>query len=290
MERGKLDEELRRMSEIADRITPHSLLLCNESFASTNEREGSEIARQVVRAMLDKQIKVVFVTHMYELAHGFHAQAPRHERSSSVPQRARRRRTFKLARGRATAHQLRRRHLPARVRRAGETVVSPARHRAGRPGRPGTRRHLRVQTHERDHPRPRPPDPRQPRQPHRRGRHHARIRRVRPRRRSLGRVHGRARGRRAARRRRGLRRQGRADGGRQRQRRDRRRGPRPRRRRPESPRPRADRSRRHREQGAARRQRHPRRLDGRRARAGRRVPAAALALPRRRRRPAAGAR
>ncbi|MGH2874825.1 MAG: MutS-related protein, partial [Solirubrobacteraceae bacterium] len=51
LESGKLDEELRRMSAIADRIAPHSMLLCNESFASTNEREGSEIARQVVRAM-----------------------------------------------------------------------------------------------------------------------------------------------------------------------------------------------------------------------------------------------
>jgi DNA mismatch repair ATPase MutS len=74
MESGKLDEELRRMSEIADQITPNCVLLCNESFASTNEREGSEIARQVVGAMLDKRIKVVFVTHMYDLAHGFHAQ------------------------------------------------------------------------------------------------------------------------------------------------------------------------------------------------------------------------
>lgn len=74
MQSGKLDEELARMSEIAGQITPSSILLCNESFASTNEREGSEIARQVVRAMLDKQIKVFFVTHMYDLAHGFHAQ------------------------------------------------------------------------------------------------------------------------------------------------------------------------------------------------------------------------
>ncbi|HXF97359.1 MAG TPA: hypothetical protein VNJ46_01970 [Gaiellaceae bacterium] len=74
MERGKLDEELARMSEIADRVTPRSLLLCNESFASTNEREGSEIARHVVRAMLERRIRVVFVPHMYELAHGFHAQ------------------------------------------------------------------------------------------------------------------------------------------------------------------------------------------------------------------------
>ena len=74
MESGKLDEELARMSDIADAIRPHSLLLCNESFASTNEREGSEIARQVVRALLEKRIRVFFVTHMFDLAHGFHEQ------------------------------------------------------------------------------------------------------------------------------------------------------------------------------------------------------------------------
>ncbi len=74
MESGKLDEELKRMSEIVDQIAPHSILLCNESFASTNEREGSEIARQVVRAMLDRQVRVFFVTHMYDLAHSFHSQ------------------------------------------------------------------------------------------------------------------------------------------------------------------------------------------------------------------------
>ncbi len=74
MTSGKLDEELRRMSQIADRIAPHSILLCNESFASTNEREGSEIARQIIRAMIDKHIKVIFVTHMYDLARSFDEQ------------------------------------------------------------------------------------------------------------------------------------------------------------------------------------------------------------------------
>ena len=74
MQGGKLDEELTRMSEIAGQITANSILLCNESFAATNEREGSEIARQVVRALLDKQIRVFFVTHMYDLAHGYYAQ------------------------------------------------------------------------------------------------------------------------------------------------------------------------------------------------------------------------
>jgi len=100
MEGGKLDEELSRMSRIADQIAPHSILLCNESFASTNEREGSEIARQVIRALLDKQIKVFFVTHMYDLAHGFCEQ----QLGSALFLRAERepdgRRTFKLVEGR----------------------------------------------------------------------------------------------------------------------------------------------------------------------------------------------
>jgi DNA mismatch repair ATPase MutS len=73
MKSGKFDEELRRMSEVAAAITSGGLLLCNESFASTNEREGSEIGRQVVKAMTDLGIKVIFVTHMFELASSFHS-------------------------------------------------------------------------------------------------------------------------------------------------------------------------------------------------------------------------
>jgi DNA mismatch repair ATPase MutS len=96
MESGKLDEELRRMSEIADQITPDSILLCNESFASTNEREGSEIARQVVRAMLDKQIKVCFVTHMYDLAHSLHEQQLDRALFLRAERQPDGRRTFKL--------------------------------------------------------------------------------------------------------------------------------------------------------------------------------------------------
>jgi len=71
MKSGKLDEELSRMSGITDTIKQNSMVLFNESFAATNEREGSEIARQIVSALLEKRIKVFFVTHMYELAHGF---------------------------------------------------------------------------------------------------------------------------------------------------------------------------------------------------------------------------
>lgn len=74
MRNGRLDEELARMSVIADHIGPGGLLLCNESFASTNEREGSELARQIVRAMTEAGIKIVYVTHLYDLAHGLYAE------------------------------------------------------------------------------------------------------------------------------------------------------------------------------------------------------------------------
>ncbi len=74
MEGGKLDEELMRMSEIADQIARGSIMLCNESFASTNEREGSEIARQIIRALTHAGVTVLFVTHLYDLAHHLYTE------------------------------------------------------------------------------------------------------------------------------------------------------------------------------------------------------------------------
>jgi DNA mismatch repair ATPase MutS len=74
MEMGKLDEELDRMSRITGQLGPGCLLLCNESFASTNEREGSEIARQVIRALTEARIRVIFVTHLYDLAGRWYAR------------------------------------------------------------------------------------------------------------------------------------------------------------------------------------------------------------------------
>jgi hypothetical protein len=74
MERGKLDEELDRMSAIANLIRPGGLLLCNESFASTNEREGSQLAREIIRALTEAGIRIVFVTHLYDLAESIYAR------------------------------------------------------------------------------------------------------------------------------------------------------------------------------------------------------------------------
>jgi DNA mismatch repair ATPase MutS len=99
MTSGKLDEELRRMSDIAGTIRPNCILLCNESFASTNEREGSEIARQIVRALTEAGVKVFYVTHLFDLAHGFY----REQTSTALFLRAERhadgRRTFRLVEG-----------------------------------------------------------------------------------------------------------------------------------------------------------------------------------------------
>ena len=96
---GKLDEELARLSDIADWIHPGGLLLSNESFASTNEREGSELARQAVEALRERGIKVVAVTHLFDFAHRLAAR----QRPDTLFLRAERQddgsRTFKLVPG-----------------------------------------------------------------------------------------------------------------------------------------------------------------------------------------------
>jgi DNA mismatch repair ATPase MutS len=69
MKSGKLDEELSRFSGIVDKVTPDAVVLFNESLSATNEREGSEISRQITSALLEKRIKIFFVTHLYDFAH-----------------------------------------------------------------------------------------------------------------------------------------------------------------------------------------------------------------------------
>jgi DNA mismatch repair ATPase MutS len=99
MKSGKLDEELSRMSDIVDNITANSMLLLNESFAATNEREGSEIARQIICALLEKRIKVFFVTHLYEFARGFYAKKKANAMFLRADRQPDGRRTFKLLEG-----------------------------------------------------------------------------------------------------------------------------------------------------------------------------------------------
>lgn len=99
MTSGKLDEELARMSGIVDRLSPNSMLLFNESFAATNEREGSEIAKQVVCALLEKRIKIFYVTHLYEFAHGIFKRKMENAIFLRAERKADGTRTFKLLEG-----------------------------------------------------------------------------------------------------------------------------------------------------------------------------------------------
>lgn len=99
MQGGKFDEELRRMSEIVDHMVENGLFLSNESFASTNEREGSQVGRQIVDALLDRHVKVVLVTHLFTLARALHEE----DRRAKFFLRAQRQddgtRTFRLLEG-----------------------------------------------------------------------------------------------------------------------------------------------------------------------------------------------
>jgi hypothetical protein len=99
MTSGKLDEELSRMSDIVDSIQPGGLLLANESFAATNEREGSELARHIVRALVDSGVKVFLVTHFFDLANGFYAEGLENALFLRAEREPDGRRTFRLREG-----------------------------------------------------------------------------------------------------------------------------------------------------------------------------------------------
>jgi DNA mismatch repair ATPase MutS len=96
MRSGKLDEELSRMSGIINHITANSILLFNESFAATNEREGSGIAEQIVSALLDSGIKMFFVTHLSEFARRFYEKKLKNSIFLRAEIQADGKRTFKL--------------------------------------------------------------------------------------------------------------------------------------------------------------------------------------------------
>ena len=65
---GRLGEESKRLSEIFAEATNRSLILLNESLATTNFEEGLYIAKDVVKAMHYLGARAIFNTHMHELA------------------------------------------------------------------------------------------------------------------------------------------------------------------------------------------------------------------------------
>lgn len=67
VEMGRLGKECSDYSEIFDKADRSSLILMNESFASTSHLESLQIASEVVRAMKAKGVRAIFNTHLHEL-------------------------------------------------------------------------------------------------------------------------------------------------------------------------------------------------------------------------------
>lgn len=64
---GKLAEELERFHGSLSLMKENALVLLNESFATTTEKEGCEIAKDVLRALSKVRPSLLFVTHNYRL-------------------------------------------------------------------------------------------------------------------------------------------------------------------------------------------------------------------------------
>lgn len=76
---GRLGEESKRFSEIFSLATSRSVLLLNESFATTSFTEGLYIAKDITKSLKYLGANTIFNTHMHELA------ASLDELNASVP-------------------------------------------------------------------------------------------------------------------------------------------------------------------------------------------------------------
>ncbi|MHB1499655.1 MAG: MutS-related protein [Candidatus Dormibacteria bacterium] len=73
---GRLDSDLARLAATVRNLPRGAMLLLNEPLSGTNEREGSEIARQVVEALVEAGVTVVLVTHFFQLAEELRLHPP----------------------------------------------------------------------------------------------------------------------------------------------------------------------------------------------------------------------
>lgn len=93
---GRLEEEINRMSKIISRITADSMVVLNESFASTTEKEGSVIAADIVRALYEADVDVYMVTHLFEFARNAHAKNLSHAVFLTAERKDNGERTYKM--------------------------------------------------------------------------------------------------------------------------------------------------------------------------------------------------
>ena len=96
MNSGRLDEEMKRVNRIVDMVTDQSLILFNESFSSTTEKEGSQIAEHIIQAMYDSGVSVFMVTHLFAFASQMYAKNLQVARFLSAERKEDGTRTFKM--------------------------------------------------------------------------------------------------------------------------------------------------------------------------------------------------
>lgn len=99
MNSGRLDEELGRIDRIIRHLGDGSMVLLNESFATTTEEEGSGIADDVIRAMLEAGVKVLTVTHLLAFARKMYERQLQEAAFLTAQRREDGTRTFKMIAG-----------------------------------------------------------------------------------------------------------------------------------------------------------------------------------------------
>ena len=68
MDLGRFGEECVRFRNIYSECTKDSLVLLNETFSTTSFEEGFYIAEDAVKALLKKEVRTIYNTHMHKLA------------------------------------------------------------------------------------------------------------------------------------------------------------------------------------------------------------------------------
>ena len=100
MNSGRLDEELNRMNQIIENLGERPLILLNESFATTTEKEGSVIAYDVIKALNEVGVKILTVTHLLSFAQRMYQESQENPNSEieflSAERKAGGVRTFKM--------------------------------------------------------------------------------------------------------------------------------------------------------------------------------------------------
>ncbi|WOO39068.1 hypothetical protein R2R35_11460 [Anaerocolumna sp. AGMB13020] len=72
LKHGLLEQELLKLHDIITRIAPDSLLLLNETFATTTDYDAAYLAKELLHGIEDSGITCLFVTHNYEFSHSLY--------------------------------------------------------------------------------------------------------------------------------------------------------------------------------------------------------------------------